>query len=501
MASAIIVETVTSPTNIACIKYWGKASKEYNTPINSSVSVTLDQDDLRAITSVAASKSFTSDRLWLNGSELSMTDLAKNPHAERFLTCVREIRKLARDRVDASGRVVVAAADWDQYHIHVVSRNTFPTAAGLASSAAGYACLVFALAKLLCVPTDEAGLSELSVIARQGSGSACRSLFGGFVKWQMGSAAAGWADSRAVPVAAASDWPELETLILVVNDAKKDTSSTAGMGQSVKTSPLLRFRADSVVDGRLAKIEQAFKAKDFAAFGELTMADSNQFHATCLDTMPPIFYLNDTSRQIMRLVHAFNDFHGAVVAAYTFDAGPNAVIFVPKPLHATLTAFMTHFFPDPTGGRYSNRPDLLAAAAAKASGPEFQKLLAAGAATGRVAKAGDIKMIYCTRIGDGPRHLKDPKDCLLDATTGLPRPLRADETNTGPAAAASSGPSAMEAMVSQLASKMETLLALQRDVLASLKPVRVAYTLVKITVALSTISVGLRLLRSFKKRN
>lgn len=64
MAALIVHETVSSPTNIACIKYWGKASKEFNTPINSSVSVTLDQDDLRAITSAAASESFTADRLW-----------------------------------------------------------------------------------------------------------------------------------------------------------------------------------------------------------------------------------------------------------------------------------------------------------------------------------------------------------------------------------------------------------------------------------------------------
>jgi len=130
--------------------------------------------------------------------------------------------------------------------------------------------------------------------------------------WQMGSAATGWTDSRAVSVCRQDEWPELETLILVVNDAKKDISSTTGMGDSVKTSLLLGYRAREVVDVRLAKIEEAFKARDFATFGELTMADSNQFHATCLDTMPPIFYLNDTSRQAIRLVHAFNKHHKQV---------------------------------------------------------------------------------------------------------------------------------------------------------------------------------------------
>jgi diphosphomevalonate decarboxylase len=163
----------------------------------------------------------------------------------------------------------------------VVSRNTFPTAAGLASSAAGYACLVYALAKVLGVPTDKAGLSKLSVIARQGSGSACRSLFGGFVRWEQGTAAGGgegaWSNSRAVQVASEEMWPELETLILVTNAAKKATGSTEGMERSVRTSPLLMHRATSgIVDERLSRIERAFKEKDFATFGELTMKDSNQ---------------------------------------------------------------------------------------------------------------------------------------------------------------------------------------------------------------------------------
>jgi diphosphomevalonate decarboxylase len=115
---------------------------------------------------------------------------------------------------------------------------------------------VYALAKLLGISTDARGLSDLSVIARQGSGSACRSLFGGFVKWEMGSengpAPGGasevrnggkWLDSRAVQVASEDEWPDLETLILVTNAAEKDTGSTEGMERSVRTSRLLAYRA------------------------------------------------------------------------------------------------------------------------------------------------------------------------------------------------------------------------------------------------------------------
>jgi diphosphomevalonate decarboxylase len=78
---------------------------------------------------------------------------------------------------------------------------------------------------------------------------------------------------------------------------------------------------------RLDEIEAAFLAKDFETFGKITMQDSNQFHAVCQDTYPPIFYMNDMSKSIIRLVHVINTYFGSIKAAYTFDAGPNAVIY------------------------------------------------------------------------------------------------------------------------------------------------------------------------------
>jgi diphosphomevalonate decarboxylase len=116
-------------------------------------------------------------------------------------------------------------------------------------------------------------------------------------------------------------------VILVVSDKEKDMASTAGMETSRLTSPLLKYRAEHVVEERLADIEKAFLAKDFNKFGEITMKDSNQFHAVCLDTYPPIFYMNDVSKAIISLVGALNEHYGEIRAAYTFDAGPNAVIY------------------------------------------------------------------------------------------------------------------------------------------------------------------------------
>lgn len=112
-----------------------------------------------------------------------------------------------------------------------------------------------------------------------------------------------------------------------MSDKEKDTSSTSGMETSRLTSPLLQHRASSVVQPRLAEQEAAFLKKDFETFGRLTMQDSNQFHAVCLDTYPPVFYMNDISKAIIRLVHVINAHYQTVKAAYTFDAGPNAVIY------------------------------------------------------------------------------------------------------------------------------------------------------------------------------
>jgi diphosphomevalonate decarboxylase len=402
----IFMETVSAPTNIACIKYWGKADVKYNTPINSSVSVTLDQEDLRAVTTAAASYAFEKDHLWLNGFEEEGAAESK-----RFRACVDGVKALASDRVDENGHTV-KKEEWKDLKIHISSYNTFPTAAGLASSAAGYAALVAALAKLMNAKEEYEG--QLSTIARQGSGSACRSLYGGFVAWRMGGAKSDWSDSMAQQVADEKHWPELRALILVVSDAKKDTSSTAGMNTSVQTSELLKHRAASVVDKRMEAIEKAYLAKDFETFGQITMADSNQFHATCLDTYPPIFYMNDISRSAIQLVHVYNTWAGKVRAAYTFDAGPNAVIYTLDQYCVELGALMLHFYPE-FGENYINNADFFAQVKAHSLDAS---LLEAASKTGRTPNAGDVKMMYYTKAGPGPQTLA-MSEANLDPKTGL----------------------------------------------------------------------------------
>ncbi|KAI9797801.1 MAG: diphosphomevalonate decarboxylase [Piccolia ochrophora] len=305
--------STTAPVNIAVIKYWGKRDSALNLPTNSSLSVTLSQADLRTHTTASCSATFSSpDTLLLNSESQDIT----TPRTSACLSLLRASRK-SLESADPSLPQLASLP------LRLVSTNNFPTAAGLASSAAGFAALVRAIANLYELPLSA---TELSRIARQGSGSACRSLMGGYVAWNMGSAADG-SDSQAEQVAPASHWPEMRALILVVSAEKKGVSSTAGMQATVKTSTLFQARASEVVPRRMEEMKRAVLDKDFEAFAKVTMKDSNNFHATCLDTDPPIFYLNDVSRAAIRVVESINERAGRVIAAYTFDAGPNAVIY------------------------------------------------------------------------------------------------------------------------------------------------------------------------------
>ena len=239
--------------------------------------------------------------------------------SKRTLACLSNLRALRRfiEENDSS------LPKLSTLPLRIVSENNFPTAAGLASSAAGFAALVRAVADLYQLPQSP---RDLSRIARQGSGSACRSLMGGYVAWRAGDLADG-SDSLAEEVAPSSHWPEMRAVVLVVSADKKDVPSTEGMQTTVATSNLFETRAKTVVPERMAGIETAIQNRDFPAFAEITMRDSNGFHATCQDSWPPIFYMNDVSRAAVRVVHDINSAVGRTVCAYTFDAGPNAVIY------------------------------------------------------------------------------------------------------------------------------------------------------------------------------
>ncbi|KAK7692410.1 hypothetical protein QCA50_004035 [Cerrena zonata] len=397
--------TASAPVNIACIKYWGKRDTKLILPTNSSLSVTLDQDHLRSTTTSRADPSFKTDRLWLNGKEEEIKDVG------RLSTCIKEMKRLRREVEDKNPNEPKLST----YGVHIASKNNFPTAAGLASSASGFAALVSSLAALYKLPATP---SELSLISRQGSGSACRSLFGGYVAWEMGSASDG-SDSLAIEVAPQSHWPDIHALICVVSDDKKGTSSTSGMQRTVETSPLLQHRIKHVVPERMEAIKKAILARDFDSFARITMQDSNQFHAVCLDTDPPIFYMNDVSRTIIAIITEYNrvsvENGGKLKAAYTYDAGPNAVIYAPKENLKEIISLIIKYFPQADAFK---DPFNLFGAQGVGSGaivPGFNEAVA------KQFPVGSVKNLIHTRVGDGPRVL--PAEEALLASSGLPKDL------------------------------------------------------------------------------
>uniref|UniRef100_A0A8R1DN98 Diphosphomevalonate decarboxylase n=1 Tax=Caenorhabditis japonica TaxID=281687 RepID=A0A8R1DN98_CAEJA len=253
--------TVRVPMNIALVKYWGKRDEQLIIPLNDSISLTVDR--LRAETTV---------------------------------------------------RMIQGAGE----HA-VISTTNFPVAAGLASSAAGFAAIALAIQRILNLDDVQANR-----LARIGSGSACRSMFGGLVQWEKGEKADG-SDCVAKRIGTET-WPDLYCVILVFDDGRKKVGSSEGMRRTAQTSTLLQSRIEKVVPQRIEEIKTAFAAKDFAALARVIMADSNQFHAVCLDTSPPIRYLNDASWHLIELVEKFNE--NEIRAAYTFDAGPNACVLL-----------------------------------------------------------------------------------------------------------------------------------------------------------------------------
>ncbi|XP_011315113.1 diphosphomevalonate decarboxylase isoform X2 [Fopius arisanus] len=334
-----------------------------------------------------ASADFDADRIWLNGREESIN----NP---RLQNCLREIKKRAQ-----------LSPEMENWKLHICSKNNFPTAAGLASSAAGYACLSAALAKLYRVEGD------ISSIARCGSGSACRSVYGGFVRWYAGTDPNG-NDSIAKQIVPASHWPEMRILILVVNEERKKTSSAIGMKNGVLTSELLKYRAEHCVPKRVEEMNQAIMTKNFEKFAQLMMKDSNQMHAVCLDTSPPCFYLNDVSFGVIDLIHAYNEASNRVKVGYTNDAGPNTVLYLLEKDVPEVLGLLDYYFPskpvDNVEYKRGNPP---------ASAPLSEELIL------KINKEqnspGQIKSIIHTHVGNGPTYLKDPREHLLDSK-GLP---------------------------------------------------------------------------------
>ncbi|MCI4372595.1 MAG: diphosphomevalonate decarboxylase [Thermoplasmata archaeon] len=291
--------TYEAPPNIALVKYWGMRDRELGIPFNSSLSVTLDR--FRSHTRVRFDPALSRDQVEINGAPAVG---GPRDAVVRFL-----------DRVRAESNLRDSAT--------VVSDNNFPTASGLASSASGFAALAGAA-------TRAAGLRwsgrQLSRLARFGSGSASRSVFGGFVEWHAGRKSDG-SDCYARPLYPHDHWPELVDVVVLVEGAPvKEVRSAVAMQASVATSPLYSKRLFDV-PRRLAAIRAAIGKRDAGRLFPLIMEECDDFRAVCESTRPSLDYLTATSRATLGEVRALNREGGSPIAGYTHDAGAHVHVF------------------------------------------------------------------------------------------------------------------------------------------------------------------------------
>ncbi|MFM2161119.1 MAG: hypothetical protein RLZZ383_631 [Pseudomonadota bacterium] len=293
--------TAVAHPNIALVKYWGKRDLVRNLPAVSSLSLTLD--GFRTETRVE--RDAERDVVWFGGRE------ANDKERRRTLAFL--------DRLEP-GRPPV----------RIETANNFPTGAGLASSASGFAALVLAYEAARGGDLDRVRLSRL---AREGSGSACRSLWGGFVLWRRGVADDG-ADSHGVPV---QPHPALDLalLVAVVTTEGKAVGSTEGMERSRLTSPLWGpwvAQAEADVDVGLSSLQ----AGDLPGLGRVMEASTLKMHAAMMTSDPPLLYWQPGT---VALLHAVWRLRADGVPCWcTMDAGPQVKVLCPRAVSAEVAA-------------------------------------------------------------------------------------------------------------------------------------------------------------------
>jgi diphosphomevalonate decarboxylase len=287
--------TAQAHPNIAFIKYWGNRDELLRLPANGSISMNLA--GLHTRTTVSFQRSLPFDELIINGREVT-------GHA---LERVSGVLDLVRQRAGIGAQA------------EVVSESNFPSSAGIASSASAFAALALAACAAADLHLKEA---ELSRLARRGSGSACRSIPGGFVEWNVGDADE---DSYASSIAAPEYWL-LADCIAIVSDAHKPTGSTQGHTLA-GTSPLQAARlADA--PRRLDICRRAILDRDFDSLAAIVELDSNMMHAVMLTSSPALHYWAPTTLVVIGAVFQWR--RQGLSACTTVDAGANVHVICPE---------------------------------------------------------------------------------------------------------------------------------------------------------------------------
>lgn len=284
-----------APSNIALCKYWGKRDIELNLPVTSSLSISLGH--LGTATEIEP----------VSGKDIFILNGRPVPDDTAFAKRLTAYLDLYRPEMGAGYKVVTV--------------NSIPTAAGLASSASGYAALVKALDVL---HGWNLAPRELSILARIGSGSASRSIFHGFVEWHAGKNDDG-SDSYAEPLPVM--WPELRVGLVKISVEEKSISSRDAMKRTVETSVLYRSWPEQV-ERDLASVHSAIRAKDFVSLGRAAENNALSMHATAIAAWPPALFWLPESIKAMYTVWKLRE--DDVPVYFTMDAGPNLKLLVEK---------------------------------------------------------------------------------------------------------------------------------------------------------------------------
>jgi diphosphomevalonate decarboxylase len=280
--------------NLALIKYWGNRDDRLRIPANGSIAMTLAA--FQTTTSVEWVTGQSGDHLSINNTPVQDSEL------DRVTSVLDEVRNRARfaDRAN------------------VVSTNSFPAAAGIASSASAFAALALAASAAAGLELDSASLSR---IARRGSGSASRSVPGGWVEWFEGT------DDHTsfAATVASSDYWDVMDLVVLIDPRPKSVGSTLGHTRA-NTSPL---QAARVADAprRLKECRAALLGRDFDRLASIAELDSNLMHAVMATSEPPLLYLQEATVRVLREVPGWR--HDGVPVFYTVDAGPNVHLITP----------------------------------------------------------------------------------------------------------------------------------------------------------------------------
>ncbi|MDA8020671.1 MAG: diphosphomevalonate decarboxylase [Thermoanaerobaculia bacterium] len=289
--------TIVSPSNIAFIKYWGATDLASAVPENASLSMTLRACHSRS-TVEHVDRSGEHEIRWRG------TDGGLETAPPAFAQRVREHLDRLLDWAGESG------------FFRVATENSFPAAAGLASSASGFSALTLAVLGALGRAESHAMQSELA--RRSGSGSASRSVLGGYVQWPAKALAPDGAKDYAFQVHPAEHW-DLRNVVVIVETGAKETSSLEGHRRA-RTSPYFERRLRDL-PGRLEAVRDALACRDFDRMGAIVEAEAVDLHCVAMTSAPPIYYWKPATLTVLEAVRGLRS--AGVSAWATMDAGAN----------------------------------------------------------------------------------------------------------------------------------------------------------------------------------